>query len=270
MKRSKPRNVKGANSSNTKNTALDTAHVDKLAKLEEQVRLLQLENNVLRQTLEKTQQQILDKTRSCTVVSVPQSIITSRSNVGKSSCGCKGDCSSKRCGCVKDNNKCSLSCKCDDATCQNQKMVDDDNDKENVDKNDTQTPKKQTRRARRNDAAEEFKRTRNLFSPEESSSSEAIFDPMKPKHQLSRTPPSTKKDAHEILKKEDDASTFESQSQPHNEKPVSPSTQDITITIKEEEVDWEQHTAQLVPCKKCKRTFMPERIQKHEACCKKI
>lgn len=51
-------------------------------------------------------------------------------------------------------------------------MVDDDNDKENVDKNDTQTPKKQTRRARRNDAAEEFKRTRNLFSPEESSSSE--------------------------------------------------------------------------------------------------
>lgn len=37
-----------------------------------------------------------------------------------------------------------------------------------------------------------------------------------------------------------------------------------------EEVDWDQHRAQLIPCKKCNRTFMPHRIQKHEACCKKI
>lgn len=38
----------------------------------------------------------------------------------------------------------------------------------------------------------------------------------------------------------------------------------------EEEVDWEKHTAQLIPCVKCKRTFLPQRIQKHQACCKKI
>ncbi|EZA59653.1 hypothetical protein X777_16724 [Ooceraea biroi] len=40
-------------------------------------------------------------------------------------------------------------------------------------------------------------------------------------------------------------------------------------SIQEEAVDWEQHTAQLIRCKKCKRTFIQDRIQKHETC-KKI
>lgn len=113
---------------------------------------------------------------------------------------------------------------------------------------------------------------------------------MKPRHQLSRTPP---KNNEKLVNEE--VLVFES--------PQILSASNISFNIKgysriiiilkiikrehslsiiidilysedmpdsEREVDWEQHTAQLIPCKKCKRTFMPHRIKKHEACCKKI
>jgi len=83
--------------------------------------------------------------------------------------------------------------------------------------------------------------------------------------QLSRTPPHSKK-----LDKPFEHTVpqlhFESDKNGKDETIALPNDQDV----KEEKVDWEKHTAQLIPCKKCKRTFLPSRIQKHEACCKKI
>ncbi|KAL6425232.1 hypothetical protein ACFW04_009463 [Cataglyphis niger] len=51
---------------------------------------------------------------------------------------------------------------------------------------------------------------------------------------------------------------------------TSGETSNHVLDINEEKVDWQEHIAQLIRCKKCKRTFMPNRIQKHEACCKGI
>ena len=38
----------------------------------------------------------------------------------------------------------------------------------------------------------------------------------------------------------------------------------------QEEVDWDEHQANLVECPKCKRRFFPFRIEKHMISCKKI
>ncbi|XP_071626149.1 uncharacterized protein [Temnothorax longispinosus] len=96
---------------------------DEVAKLEEQVRMLQLENNDLRKHVKSSKkpdhvvygQKLLPRTPQATAIfKSPVGI------VGKSGCGCKGNCSSRICGCVKNSNKCGLSCKCDDEICQNQ------------------------------------------------------------------------------------------------------------------------------------------------------
>lgn len=35
-----------------------------------------------------------------------------------------------------------------------------------------------------------------------------------------------------------------------------------------EEVQWQSHLVQLVPCAMCGRTFTPDRVVVHEKCCK--
>jgi len=90
-----------------------------IAKLQEQIRLLQLENNILKQNLEELEKKISDNVTSQITQGTSQPRPKS-TNIGKSNCACKGNCSSRICGCVKKNNKCNSSCKCNNASCQNQ------------------------------------------------------------------------------------------------------------------------------------------------------
>lgn len=93
------------------------------------------------------------------------------------------------------------------------------------------------------------------------------FNPMKPKHEIPRTP------IHS----------------PNQNMTISCNTSDTSLvistnsTIKEQEqeyqdpvefsyaqVNWEEYQSQLITCNKCKRKFHPLRIKKHESCCKKL
>ncbi|XP_033339502.2 uncharacterized protein LOC117227999 isoform X1 [Megalopta genalis] len=89
------------------------------------------------------------------------------------------------------------------------------------------------------------------------------FDPMKPKYELQRTPTNT-----------DCKHNVESHSISPVPFPVLVVNQDEELPIPKEfnqaEVNWEEYQAQLVACNKCKRRFHPCRIQKHQACCKKV
>ncbi|XP_071561377.1 uncharacterized protein [Temnothorax nylanderi] len=316
MKRTKPSAKSTKLPSGSKNIGTQTENVDSLievAKLEEQVRVLQLENNVLRKHVESSNKPDYVVRGQRLLPHTPQATATATiSPVDKSGCSCKGSCSSRICGCVKKSNKCGPPCKCDDKICQNQKPRNQEN-KENVNRIDMETPKKQKEK---NEAVGRIKNNRGLFSPEmrelykdleegqlsdiyfspkekntiaknsqtnvdninnvelkkkrkekkeendkkqPESTEKVIFNPMKPRHVLSRTPPNSKK----LEKSPEVENTI--QPQLHSEP-----AQKVAEDIKEEKVDWEEHTAQLIPCKKCKRTFLPNRIQKHEACCKKV
>lgn len=309
MKRTKP----SAKSASRKHTSTQTDDFDSLiafAKLEEQVRVLQLENNVLRHHVEASNKPD-DVARHKAMNFTPRATTVS---VEKSNCGCKGSCSSRICGCVKKNNKCNSSCKCDENICQNKKLENEEN-KENVNRIDT-TPKRQIKKK----GEERPKSNVGLFSPnvteidknfEETQLSDVQFsfresntviqnsqtntqinsvelkknrkqrreenneqrdfienvpfNPMKPRHQLSRTPPKKLQKSPEI----ENAIQSQSQPQPHSAESIEKVVMS-TPEVKEEKIDWEEHTAQLISCKKCKRKFIPNRIQKHEACCKKI
>ncbi|XP_029175702.1 chromosome-associated kinesin KIF4-like [Nylanderia fulva] len=251
-------------SSSTRNIATQTTDFDsstEIAKLQDQIKLLQLQNDVLKQQTKTPE-------KSYTMTRTNKQLYASETPKSKDvkHCKCKKNCSSQACGCVKKNNKCNSLCKCNFEICQNQKSKHDDN-KENIN----------------NITDVEISMNQNT----KSDPIEVMFDPMKPKHQLSRTPP--KKNFGEI-------SDIADESLMDNNKTLEPiinnnkslemdnaiETQshyklnkDTTIVssvkdVEEENVDWQEHTAQLIPCKKCKRTFMPSRIQKHEACCKKI
>ncbi|EFN78950.1 hypothetical protein EAI_12222 [Harpegnathos saltator] len=245
-----------------------------VTKLQEQVKLLQLENDVLKQHV---------------------SISTKSVNIKVTTCGCKGNCASKRCSCVKKNNKCTASCECNSEVCQNQvtfivlnisllfrtflrnfyhilqKLEDqrqeiDQKDKENIFLNGMNTPKKPEELTQNKDVMT----TKNILASDKIANDKIDqFNPMKPRHQLSRTPPTKN-----TIKLEDKNHIDKNTQQSKLSR--SPQILVASFNIKrnhedvEDKVDWEQHVAQLVPCKKCNRSFMPNRIQKHEACCKKI
>ncbi|XP_031364282.1 uncharacterized protein LOC102678797 isoform X1 [Apis dorsata] len=92
------------------------------------------------------------------------------------------------------------------------------------------------------------------------------FNPMKPKHEIPRTPIHSPNQNMTIPCNISDTSLVIS----------------TNCTIKEQEqyedpvefsyaqVDWEEYQSQLVTCNKCKRKFHPLRIKKHESCCKKL
>ncbi|KAL6425231.1 hypothetical protein ACFW04_009463 [Cataglyphis niger] len=150
----------------------------------------------------------------------------------KFNCKCKGRCSSRTCGCVKRRKNCNSLCNCKYNTCQNEKSGDDENDA----KNDI------------HEATE--------INKSDNSNDEFLME-MFPelKHELMQTILTNKK-----FEKDDKTETQE----------TSGETSNHVLDINEEKVDWQEHIAQLIRCKKCKRTFMPNRIQKHEACCKGI
>ncbi|XP_071561378.1 uncharacterized protein [Temnothorax nylanderi] len=250
MKRTKPSAKSTKLPSGSKNIGTQTENVDSLievAKLEEQVRVLQLENNVLRKHVESSNKPDYVVRGQRLLPHTPQATATATiSPVDKSGCSCKGSCSSRICGCVKKSNKCGPPCKCDDKICQNQKPRNQEN-KENVNRIDMETPKKQKEK---NEAVGRIKNNRGLFSPEmrelykdleegqlsdiyfspkekntiaknsqtnvdninnvelkkkrkekkeendkkqPESTEKVIFNPMKPRHVLSRTPPNSKK-----------------------------------------------------------------------------
>ncbi|XP_011875657.1 PREDICTED: uncharacterized protein LOC105566347 [Vollenhovia emeryi] len=296
MKRTKTK-PKSTNSlaSNSRHIATQTESFGdsflEVAKLEEQVRLLQLENNVLRKHVERSSSTVYKPT----VQTTPSGY--------KTNCKCRGNCATRICGCVKKSGRCNSSCKCDDKLCQNKKSECDQENKENINELYKETPKKQTGKK---SAVEKIKYDKSLFSPDtkqpykhleegqfsgiefsfnkntvskdsqiHSSEDEKKADDkeqqelieketFKPKHQLSRTPPNKR-----LEKPLEIEHTIQPQS--HSE----PAQKETTISplncqgITEENINWEEYTAQLVSCKKCKRTFLPNRIQKHEACCKK-
>lgn len=111
-----------------------------MAKLQEQVKLLQLENNILRKHMETSD----DKLNVYQKSACASTQLTPKINIEiSSSCSCKRNCSS-RCGCVRKNNKCNSSCKCDDKICQNQKLKNNHENKENMSGNNIETFKEQS------------------------------------------------------------------------------------------------------------------------------
>nr|XP_034186861.1 uncharacterized protein LOC117607360 [Osmia lignaria]XP_034186863.1 uncharacterized protein LOC117607360 [Osmia lignaria]XP_034186864.1 uncharacterized protein LOC117607360 [Osmia lignaria] len=82
-------------------------------------------------------------------------------------------------------------------------------------------------------------------------------NPMKPKHELSRTPihgSSVSRDNSDISMSLCGTVIDENRQLPEE--------------FSQPQVDWEEYQSQLVPCAKCKRKFHPLRIKKHEFCCK--
>lgn len=97
---------------NSTNIVQNSDIFKKIAKLEEQVKQLQLENDDLKQQL-ATQPGY----HSHNVSHIKAQEIR---DVKITSCGCKGDCSTRRCSCTKENSKCTASCKCKSEMCKNQ------------------------------------------------------------------------------------------------------------------------------------------------------
>ncbi|XP_076642635.1 uncharacterized protein LOC143353308 [Halictus rubicundus] len=88
------------------------------------------------------------------------------------------------------------------------------------------------------------------------------FNPMKPKYELPRTPTNGK-------------SLVESKTNPSSSIPTPNMMQkeeelQVPGESYQAEVNWEEYQAQLVACNKCSRKFHPSRIQRHQACCKKV
>ncbi|CAK9797024.1 hypothetical protein ANTPLA_LOCUS1057 [Anthophora plagiata] len=88
------------------------------------------------------------------------------------------------------------------------------------------------------------------------------FNPMKPKHELPRTP------VHGSNKvtpcnTHDNSSFISLIATPEEEAPVS-------IDLSQAQVNWEEYQSQLVACNKCKRKFHPLRIKKHQLCCRNV
>lgn len=92
-----------------------------------------------------------------------------------------------------------------------------------------------------------------------------VIDPMKPTRQLQRTPTSSSPRTNQRRM---------SQVTPFPRPEVKEEKEEhflpLPKEIDEPLVNWEEHCAQLVPCKFCHRTFYPFRLQKHQASCKKV
>ncbi|KAL2720726.1 kinesin-like protein KIN-4C [Vespula squamosa] len=119
--------------------AIQTDDIDnvEIIRLQEQLKMLQLENDTLRKHADSSllsSRNLSGKINSDTVQSPkkinetlkgdPQVI---KSSIKQKICTCKGNCSSKICGCVKHQRKCGQTCKCNNQTCQNQESENKEN-----------------------------------------------------------------------------------------------------------------------------------------------
>ncbi|CAG5106758.1 Protein of unknown function [Cotesia congregata] len=202
---------------------------NRIKELEEQLRVMSLQNHqgnnsvLVNQTLDSS------KVRSKSAVDSPRvkktrrgssSVLKKDQNAG---CSCSGDCGSKRCGCVKKDKSCNEFCKCTDL-CKNQvDRASEDEDEDDEDKENVQTRKKETKKKVEKNPTPKERVTRNRqvkmmnedsssdgtplqppkpkslfntpepenrsYSSETSPEEERIINPMKPRHQLQRSPP---------------------------------------------------------------------------------
>ncbi|XP_015175122.1 PREDICTED: uncharacterized protein LOC107065702 [Polistes dominula] len=139
-----PRNKTNANSADenkrerkvSKSIQCDI-QTDEITRLQEQLKLLQLENETLKKRVDNNP--VAFKSLSPNInVSVRRSprknknLIKTESQIMKNTtnqktCSCKGNCSSKVCGCVKNQRKCSPICKCNNQSCKNQQLENKEN-----------------------------------------------------------------------------------------------------------------------------------------------
>lgn len=192
-------------------------------------------------------------------------------------CSCKGKCATKRCGCVQRHTSCSKLCGCSSDTCQNKEKNDEEQNKENLENIEVVAHNVARRRGLFRTAEDQETKLQDLKNNIEervlqqekhNETSEDNFDPMKPKHQLARTPLKDKKiadfytDSSSLLLTPDNIDIKQ-------EKTIEEELQ-VPKELNQSEVDWEKYQAQLVPCNKCKRKFHPNRVEKHQECCKKV
>ena len=88
----------------------------KIARLEEQIKLLKIENKQLRKYLKEQKFSDIENCNS----SQSQSVQKKDISIVSSHCSCKTKCSTKKCGCVRRNTVCGQYCKCNTNICLNQ------------------------------------------------------------------------------------------------------------------------------------------------------
>ncbi|CAK9815320.1 hypothetical protein ANTQUA_LOCUS8383 [Anthophora quadrimaculata] len=141
-----PKAKTGKRNAGTQTREIDT--VLEIARLQEQVKLLTIENEHLRKYTSENSSAILQFITPTTSPNYidetdrhnesKQKALQNQSTLRRSNkptvrgCTCKGKCSSKICGCVKKHTQCGELCKCDNNTCKNQEHKDIDHDKENL------------------------------------------------------------------------------------------------------------------------------------------
>ncbi|KAK0182655.1 hypothetical protein PV327_000769 [Microctonus hyperodae] len=171
-----------------------------IAQLQEEIRLLKIENESLRKNTDEdnfVSNVSTTNVRRGTVVLTPakpkrHSVQTTKSK--EKGCSCTGNCANKKCGCVRKDTECSEFCKCANA-CQN-KNVDENKENEgevntsetkviqkhNISKRDEKTP------------SSSFSSESNEMTPTQTEKEKEINqpkiepNPMKPTRQLPRSP----------------------------------------------------------------------------------
>ncbi|KAG8036890.1 hypothetical protein G9C98_004212 [Cotesia typhae] len=194
---------------------------------------------LINQTLDPSKgrsKSVVDSPRAKKTRRGSSSVLKKDQNAG---CSCSGDCGSKRCGCVKKDKSCSEFCRCTDL-CKNQvdRASENDEDEDDEDKENVQTRKKETKKKTEKNPAPKERVTRHrqvkmlinedsssdgtpmrpskpksLFNTPESENPSSYsetspeekrtMNPMKPRHQLQRSPPNKSMDTLNISERLD-------------------------------------------------------------------
>ncbi|XP_076754846.1 uncharacterized protein LOC143425728 [Xylocopa sonorina] len=173
-----------------KNAGTQTREIDtvlEIARLQEQVKLLTIENEHLRKYNVENISDVLKPVSSVSVDNAEtpkrsermlqnQSIQQRSAKTAMRGCACKGKCSSKQCGCVKKDSQCGKWCKCDDAICKNKENEGQVQNKENLYHNESM-PNQQVVNKRFTDIINR----KGLFSPDTPTESKAFnVEPLSP------------------------------------------------------------------------------------------
>ncbi|CAL7952392.1 unnamed protein product [Xylocopa violacea] len=169
-----------------KNAGTQTREIDtvlEIARLQEQVKLLTIENEHLRKynvesisdVLKPVPSISIDSARTPKLNEIQRRTLQNQSIQGRNAkatmrgCTCKGKCSSKQCGCVKKDSQCGKWCKCDDAICKNKEHEGKDQNKENLYQDELMHNQQVV-----NKRLADVTRHKSLFSPDTTIESEAL------------------------------------------------------------------------------------------------
>ncbi|KAI4494790.1 hypothetical protein M0804_000991 [Polistes exclamans] len=110
---------------------------DEIIHLQEQLKLLQLENETLKKHVDGNPVAFKSLSPDTNVSArrsprINKNLMTTKSRIMKNTmnqktCSCKGNCSTRTCGCVKNQRKCGPTCKCNDQSCTNQELENKEN-----------------------------------------------------------------------------------------------------------------------------------------------